>query len=267
MIRNTKNKILGMCARTRGLRRLAQRAYGPSFFDPNQKYGPLDPDFRNKRGRFLVSAYPKSGNVWVTSLVASCLDLEVDGDDRSCIATYTHHALEDATMFDPDILRGVVVIRDLRDCIVSLYHFMRTNHFIGVHGPHHIFDDIEDMYFQYYLVHFWNRICSPAALPEGYLKLGWPMVRYEKLIDQPEKELRRLFDRWGVDVSDEKIADGVQKNTLDSLRKGKGKTQDNIEVSHFRKGGYGNYKDELPGKVLSDIETRFGDYLRRWGYL
>ena len=39
-----------------------------------------------------------------------------------------------------------------------------------------------------------------------------------------------------------------------------------IRKDHFRTGGYGQYKKELPARVIRDIETCYGDYLRSWGY-
>ena len=63
-----------------------------------------------------------------------------------------------------------------------------------------------------------------------------PYVRYEDLYDDPQAEMRRYHYRSGV------------------------------ATTHFRKGGYGGYKRELPARILDDVNTRFEGFLRRWGY-
>tara|TARA_B100000315_G_scaffold240525_1_gene260444 strand:- start:615 stop:848 length:234 start_codon:yes stop_codon:yes gene_type:complete len=72
--------------------------------------------------------------------------------------------------------------------------------------------------------------------------------------------------QWGIHVDEEKIQYSINKNIIDKLSKSGRKTWVQIPKTHFRKGGYGGYKDILPKKVLEDINHRFGDYLRRWDY-
>jgi len=58
----------------------------------------------------------------------------------------------------------------------------------------------------------------------------------------------------------------IDKNSLQNLQS-TGKTFEiHIDASHFRKGGYGNYRDDLPPKVVADINERFRDLQKRWGY-
>ena len=94
---------------------------------------------------------------------------------------------------------------------------------------------------------------------------GWPMVKYENLWDNGEIELRRLIDRWEIDVTDEKIRQAVEDNSVGGMRSGKGSYK-GLNTQHVRKGGYGNYKEDMPADVLADVEKRFGSFLQRWGY-
>jgi len=104
-------------------------------------------------------------------------------------------------------------------------------------------------------------------LPDDYVRFGWPVIRYEKFWDDTEAELKRLFQIWNIIVPEEKIKQAVEKNNLQLMRKGKGKTTNNVKSTHFRRVGYGNYHEEIPPHILRDIELRFGGYLRRWGYI
>ena len=37
-------------------------------------------------------------------------------------------------------------------------------------------------------------------------------------------------------------------------------------MTHFRKGGHGNYKNDLPPNIVADISNRFRATQSRWGY-
>jgi hypothetical protein len=259
--------LLRGALQTRGVRTAGHSLKSPAFFTPEKPhYGSLADDFLQRRGELRIVGFPKSGNVWITSLIATCLDLDVKAPGNGCRVIHTHAPLTSRDLFDKRLLRGAVLLRDLRDVIVSLYHFTGTEHFKSYHGDHHIFNDVESMYTDYFLPYFVERVQVLENLIDDYVYFGWPVLRYERFWDNAEAELQRLFRIWGIEVSDDKIASSVEKNSLSSMRSGEGKTRSVVKKSHFRKGGYGNYADEIPPHILADIEQRFGDYLRRWGY-
>lgn len=246
---------------------------GPSFFPSwqNQKYGKLPADLSSPPGSFVIAGLPKSGNVWLTSLVADCLDLPSTQTAGRTHVYYTHKALSPRLLYDPTLYRGVVIVRDLRDVVVSLYHWLKTEDYVSYykHGPHHVYLDITSMYVEYFLRRFCN--IPIATLVDDYVTKGWPVVRYENLWDRPEAELRRLFQIWQIDVADEKIRSAIERNSISTMRAriatGSVSTVEPvIRADHFRVGGYGNYRRELPRLVVSDLERRFGEYLVSWGY-
>jgi hypothetical protein len=239
----------------------------PSFLPSwqNQKFGELPGNFKTIDGHILIAGFPKSGNVWLTSLVAGCLDLPVEKKDGQCYVHYTHKALSNEWLYDRGLLRGAVIIRDLRDIIVSLFHWLKTDGYRNYykHGPHQIFDDIETMYIEFFLRRFSKM--PMADLADSYVEKGWPVVKYERLFDNTVRELERLFQVWGVEVPSKKINSVVSANTISNIKRA-GVLESYIEPDHFRKGGHGNYVHEIPEKILKDIELRFGDYLMSWGY-
>ena len=244
---------------------------GPSFFESwnSQRYKPLGKDFRLGDGMFLIAGLPKSGNVWLTSLVANCLDLPVTVQDGQSSVSYTHKGLTSEVLHDPKILRGVVLVRDLRDIIVSLYHWLGTEDYLSYfkHGPHQIFGDLESMYIEYFLRRFSH--IPIDTLVDDYVKLGWPVIKYENLWDNAMRELTRLFAVWQIEVSEEKIARAVEQNSIKVLRNSQQSAtiDSSIKRDHFRAGGYGQFRNEIPEHILSDIERRYGNYLRSWGYV
>lgn len=264
----TRLMFLERCLTTPGLRRIGVRSLAPAFYSKGEpRYRPIPPNFRDLPGRFLVAGFPKSGNVWLVSLLSSCLDLPVDAGDRTYVYL-TQKTCRPELMFERNLWRGVVVIRDPRDVLVSLFHYMKGDHFVSTFGPHHKFDTIESMYTQYFRPYFtWSLGTGFSGLPEGYIRWGWPVVRYEDLWEDPARELRRLFARWAIEVPEEKIQAAVEANSLDNMRAGKGNVRAEVQKAHhFRRGGWGSFLDELPEAVLADFEQRYIDDLRNWGY-
>ena len=239
----------------------------PSFLPSwqNQKFCELPKNFKSIDSHILIAGFPKSGNVWLTSLVAGCLDLPVEKKDGHCFVHYTHKALCDEWLYDRSLLRGVVIVRDLRDIIVSLFHWLKTDDYRNYHkhGPHQIFDDVETMYIEFFLRRFSKM--PLVELADSYVEKGWPVVKYERLFDNTVKELQRLFQVWGINVPIEKINLTVSMNTISNI-KNNGVIESYTQPDHFRKGGYGQYLREIPENILNDIELRFGDYLMSWGY-
>ena len=239
----------------------------PSFLPSwqNQHFGNLPDNFREIDGHFVVAGFPKSGNVWLTSLVAGCLDLPAEKEVGKCCVHYTHKALSIQWLCDPTLFRGVVIIRDLRDIIVSVFHWLKTDGYKNYHkhGPHQIFYDIETMYIEFFLRRFSKLPLEELA--NSYVERGWPVIKYERLFDDTELELKRLFQVWGVNINESKIRSVISANTIENIKKS-GVLESYIENDHFRKGGYGNFTNEIPIHILKDIELRFGDYLRSWGY-
>lgn len=245
-----------------------ERKRAPAFFRSwdSQRFGPVSDDFRQHPGRFLVVGFPKSGNVWLTSLIAGCLDVPVEPVGGRAHVEYTHKKLTKETLCDRGLLRGVVLVRDMRDIVVSLFHWLKTKDYLDYykHGSHQIFYDIETMYIECFLRRF--ALLPWRDLVDGYVENGWPVVKYERLCDDAPRELRRLFAVWGISVDEGRIEDTVSDNSLDALRSGKGRIEKGTHRTHFRCGGYGHYATELPPNVLADMERRFGDYLSSWGY-
>lgn len=201
------------------------------------------------------------------SLLASCLDVPVEPGAGTYVGM-TQKICGPQLMFERNLWRGAVVIRDPRDAIVSLYHYMKGDYYKRVFGPHHIFDSIESMYTQYFRPYFmWSLGAGFSDLPHSFIRWGWPVVRYEDLWNAPEREMQRLFLRWGLDISSDKIASAVKANSLDSMRSGSGNVRSVVDKSvHFRKGGCGGFIDELPESVLADFERRYFNDLVNWGY-
>ncbi|QNL20893.1 sulfotransferase domain-containing protein [Hyphobacterium sp. CCMP332] len=246
---------------------------GSVFKDASQFYGKaLLKPFRPKgNSKIVIFGLPKSGNVWLLNLISDSLDINrVDFRKHKSKpgVSMIHDALNRRILLRSDIKRGVYLIRDVRDIVVSYFHYSKTEEYHqDFIDPFCHYEDIERFYFEYFL----NVIVPKYDWlnhPETYVSSGLPMVRYEALWDDPKKEMHLLFKKLGIEVEEAKIDSAICNNDISVLSK-KGKEINlgkQIPKSHFRKGGYGNYKNVLPQKVLNHINFHFKDYLLKWGY-
>ena len=58
----------------------------------------------------------------------------------------------------------------------------------------------------------------------------------------------------------------IAENSFERLKKSGKQAEIFVETTHFRKGGYGNYKNDLPPNIVTDINNRFRAMQSRWGY-
>ncbi len=254
----------------------AYRSYGYSKHSVFHKKGRLCSNSfgkgidSNSNKKIAIIGLPKSGNVWLRSLIADMMGMETIHYLRELskpgIISF-HRTLSARIWLRKDIVLAVYLMRDIRDIIVSYYFYSQTDDYHKNMDPSCYFNDIESFYYEYFLSKIIIRY-DWFNHAHDYIERGVPLIKYEQLWDNPIQELERLCLRWGIPIKQEKIIQAVDKNRLDKLQSsGKATSYKQIPQSHFRKGGYGGYADVLPDKIIQDINDRFEDYLRRWGYL
>ncbi|MFC1665991.1 hypothetical protein ACFL17_10295, partial [Pseudomonadota bacterium] len=122
-----------------------------------------------------VFALPKSGNAWLSKLIADAMGLSFPNQ-----VTFTHHKFkEEKHLYNTHILRAVCLLRDIRDVFVSLWYFRATP---GWRDNAAIFDDIHSFYYEYF-ISYMNKWDPLEKYPEALVERGVPIIRYEKLWD------------------------------------------------------------------------------------
>lgn len=254
------------------LDKFERRQRSPIFHNPGQL---CSPGFGKqvtkwKRNKIVVFGLPKSGNVWVMSLLADCFDLPSvapwtkEGLSHAG-STILHTPFSNMILYRRDFLFGVYLIRDIRDVITSFFHYSQTDFYRENADRSCYYNDIESFYFDYFLSKLVPRY-NWLEHAEAYVSRGVPLLRYENLFDDPTRELQQLFKRWGLVVAEGKIEESVGKNSFTSLKEAGKQAFVKVPSTHFRRGGYGHYAECLTSRVLDDIQERFGGYLKRWGY-
>lgn len=217
--------------------------------------------------KIIVFGLPKSGNNWVKGLLSDYFEkpgINPFQDVEKSGIGITHKPLSTEIRSRQDFIHGVCLVRDLRDLIASYYHYSLTHRFRDARRTYQ-FDDPEAFYFDWFLSMAVDQY-GFMTFVEDYARLSVPVLRYERLWDNPMAEMRKLLLRWGIEFDESRMSEAIEKNSLEALQTTGRIFEKHIDKSHFRKGGYGNYKSDLPPKIVADIEERFSGLQKRWGY-
>jgi hypothetical protein len=205
--------------------------------------------------------------------------------------------------FDPRYRRVVYIVRDPRDVAVSAYHydrkgrniaddfpideyvstrFMKTDEYFGTWGEHA----------GSWLVNSKN-VFHLARLKNGFLGtmgswgenvMSWLgarghdreflLVRYEDLLEDTNREMTRISEFLGLQVSGEKIAQAVELSSADNMRKLEIAQTDQWattkpsrkDINFVRAAKANQWREALPAAAVNEIESAWGPVMQLLGY-
>jgi hypothetical protein len=233
---------------------------------------------------FIVS-FPRSGNTWTRFLIANLINTEEPVTfsniervipDTSSLSSRTlkriprPRILKSHEYFDPRYQKVVYLVRDPRDVLISLYHFRRKCRMIDDNYP-----------IEKYVMRFlegdmdvsWGEHVGSWLGARGKHD-GLLLVRYEDLLEDPSRQLRRIAAFLGVDASPERAALAIERSAADRLRKlekvesekwvtTKGRRRDVPFVGAAKSGGWRSYLPRISAEL---IESAWGDLMKTLGY-
>jgi hypothetical protein len=216
---------------------------------------------------FLINSMPKSGTVWVAAMLSAALP-----EDARRRVDFAHACDRSDTLMDADT-RCVVLVRDLRDIVVSLFHeTQRNDRRAGYDRPR--FDSIETFYFEHLLGVLRTSPRYGRGDFEPWLDFvsaqAFPILRFEDLLVDSERALAKIMTFWKVTMPSETISAIATAHHFTSMIHARGgggvPVEQLISQGHLRKGKGGAWREEMPERVAHDISTRFAAYQKRLGY-
>jgi lipopolysaccharide transport system ATP-binding protein len=221
----------------------------------------------------------KAGSQWIYGILRACApgrvvepiadDIQVRYSTIQEGAVYptvylTRQELEEVTL--PAESRIFVVIRDLRDTLVSAYFSFKISHPITCSEQAELravlqtLDEEEGML--YALEH-----CMPgcARIQLSWLDADVPVLRYEDLIRDDVRLLSELLiDRFGMPIPRQRLTQAIEAARFESMS-GRRRGAENIE-SHMRKGVAGDWRNHFTERVKKAFKARYGGLLAATGY-
>jgi len=158
----------------------------------------------------------------------------------------------------------VVIYRDLRDCVVSWYHYVtqvEPNHFLHEQVKNLSLDEGIDYYIEHYLasevawIRNWRAHRHPILSRE---------IRYEDLHRNTLDEFQRLVDFFGLHLSTEQVQAIVEANAFQRVTR---RTPGQEDVtSHQRKGIIGDWRTVFQPRHVEAFKRLASDLLIEVGY-
>jgi len=237
---------------------------------------------------FIVS-YPRSGNTWTRFLVANLLHpnepvsfdtierLVPDAEAQS--SKYLKRiprprVIKSHEYFDHRYKKVIYVVRDPRDVALSYYNFSRKYRYIDDAYPLESF--VGDF------VH--GRLSSADWGTWGENVGSWIstrlgrenflLLRYEDLIANPEAEIAKMANFFGIKTDAMHIRNTVERSSAHRMReleKAQGKdwisTKDKRpDIPFIGSAASGRWKLELSANSVAEIEAAWGTLMKTLGY-
>lgn len=167
----------------------------------------------------------------------------------------------------PEGARWFVIIRDLRDTLVSIYFSTRYSHPVIVEdvitGRQRLNAmSLEDGLLM--LLDEWLPMC--AAIQSSWIASGERIIRYEDLLHRDVEIFEEiLIGHCGLAVSPERLREVVLRYRFEQVTGGRRLGEEDIHA-HERKGIPGDWRNYFTPRVAARFNERFGDLLEATGY-
>ncbi len=166
----------------------------------------------------------------------------------------------------PKPWKRFVVIRDIRDTLVSLYFSIKHSHPILTDRTLDRRAFYAAMSVEQGLLHLAeNRLGGVAQIQWSWLAAGDRLIKYEELLTRDLEILEDvLLKQCQLNVTPERLREVVLANRFEA-KAGRKRGEENIK-SHERKGVSGDWRNHFTDKIAKAVKERFGSLLIATGY-
>jgi lipopolysaccharide transport system ATP-binding protein len=163
--------------------------------------------------------------------------------------------------------RIFVVIRDLRDTLVSAYYSFKISHPIlepGLAVLRAQLNGLDEESGMMQLLELFLPKCADIQL--SWVESDAVVVKYEDLCADTHRLLREiLLDRLKMPISPKRLAKAIDNNRFEKMSGGRAPGQEDI-ASHLRKGVAGDWRNHFTDRMKQAFKARYGDLLVASGY-
>ena len=167
---------------------------------------------------------------------------------------------------DPALDKRVfVVIRDLRDTLISWYFSLKVSHAPSFPGIIPVRNQLLDLNLEDGLkLLIEEKLEVIANIQTSWINSNEPLFRYEDLLTDTFTSFKKIFAHCALHVPDRKCREIVQKHSFE--RKTGRKRGEEVITSHFRKAIVGDWKNYFTDSIKTLFKEKFGPVLIDTGY-
>jgi hypothetical protein len=237
----------------------------------------------------IIVGYPKSGNTWITRLVADVIccpvagfwndptnkDIAIEGAERSSPhRVYKSHRVAAKFVGLPENYRVIYLVRDPRDVACSGANYFNVRRFRENKVELAHYDKYEAMVdvivnggVYAHTRKPWGRHVTEftsTVLPGTDVR---PLVvRYEDMVAKPVNELTLILRSLGLDRSLEELEKSIVNQSFSAMKARESAKSNGGRPRFFRKGRPGSFREELRGDLIEKIESPYAAVMTRFGY-
>lgn len=163
-------------------------------------------------------------------------------------------------------VKPFVVIRDMRDVMISLYFSLKKSHSSDFKSVSRYRDILQNCSQEEGLMHILEvHIGLMIKMQESWLDSGYPIFRYEDLIEDELSIFRQIVDYCEFDIQDQHLMTIVNNNSFSSVTGGRKPGQEDTS-GHLRKGVKGDWANYFSDSLKDAFKNNFGEYLVKSQY-
>ncbi|MEK7408684.1 MAG: Wzt carbohydrate-binding domain-containing protein, partial [Acidobacteriota bacterium] len=222
----------------------------------------------------------KAGSQWIGKILRECLPERIIEPQlgetqvrhyaiqRGCVypAVYLTKPEFDELPLPPNS-RWFVVIRDLRDTLVSAYFSFKVSHPLLEDNLAALRLKLQELDQEAGLLHLMDHFLpSCASIQLSWLEAGEPLLKYEDLLVNDVDLLEQtLIDRCRLAVGRERLREAVLASRFEAMTGGRARGREDV-TAHERKGVAGDWRNHFTGKLKDAFKARYGGLLVATGY-
>jgi hypothetical protein len=168
----------------------------------------------------------------------------------------------------PEDSRRFVVIRDLRDTVVSGYFSLKVSHgTFAADSVSELRGDLQRKSLESGLIQAIDQwLGVNARIQQSWIEAGEPVIRYEDLLENDVEILERvLIDECQYPIPRPRLRRIVETRRFERMSKGRPRGEEDVSA-HLRKGVAGDWRNYFTEPVKDAFKERWGGLLVSAGY-
>jgi hypothetical protein len=167
----------------------------------------------------------------------------------------------------PGRCRRIVLIRDLRDTLISAYFSIRYSHMVDnplVEKWRTVLSRLNEEDGVMYLLELWLPLCG--NIQRSWLKSGERVFHLEDCMADVSGTLEEMHKSvWGLPVERQRLEDVINKHSFERLSGGREPGEEDAK-SHYRKGVHGDWRNHFTSAITRRFKALYADLLVMGGY-
>jgi lipopolysaccharide transport system ATP-binding protein len=235
----------------------------------------------NERPTVFHVTHYKAGSQWIQAILRGCVESDLVRA-KAGVRQFLEEPIQPGKVYSsvyvtreqfesvakPEGSRRFVIIRDLRDTVVSGYFSLKVSH--GAFAADRVSAlrrELQEGSVEEGLILTMDQwLTVNANIQRSWLESGEPVIRYEDLLENDVDILERvLIDECGYPVPRPRLRRAVETRRFERMSKGRQRGHEDVSA-HLRKGVAGDWRTYFTEPVKEAFKERWGELLVRAGY-